>query len=104
MIKDVIFFNNFGLYSQCELEATKRDQRLARFIADCIEAYLTKRGEAKTFKNKQQLFIACQQQADKEGISVAEFIEKCCAAFIGMNDKPAVKKGRGGFLDLNRDA
>lgn len=104
MIKDIIFFNNFGLYSQCELEATKREQKFARFVADCVEAYLAKQGEPKTFKNKQQLFITCQQQANKKGISVAEFIEKCCAELIDLSNKPAVKKGKGGFLDLNRDA
>jgi hypothetical protein len=97
MIKDIIFFNNFGLYSQCELEATKRGQKLARFIADCVEAHSAKENEARTFRNKRELFIYCQSKSE----NVAEFIEACCAEYFGAIMKP---KKKGSILDLNRDA
>jgi hypothetical protein len=98
MIKDIIFFEDYGLYSQCQLEAIKRGQKIAQFMADCVGDYLA----IESFRNNQTLYVACQRQAEKEGKSIAELIEKACADKIGMTYKP--KKKKGGILDLNRDA
>jgi hypothetical protein len=96
MIKDVIFFNNFGLYSLCQLEAAKRGLKLAQFQAECVAEHCAKQKDPQVFKNNQQLFIVCQKYAAKEGASVAEFIERCCAERMGFK--------KGSILDLNRDA
>lgn len=98
MIKDIIFFEDYGLYSQCQLEAIKRGQKISHFITDCVEEYLA----IENFRNNQTLYVACQKQADKEGISIAELVEKACADKIGVTNKS--KKKRGSILDLNRDA
>jgi len=102
-IQNIIYFEDYGLYARCQLEAIKKSQKIATFIADCIEAYLAKQNVSEKIKNSQTLYAACQKQAQKEGVSIAEFTEKACADFIGVTTKIAAEpQKKGSFFDLNR--
>lgn len=88
-LKQVIFFDDYGLWMHCKKEAIKQGKKTPNFIAEKVEEFLTKKyGKITPLDSEEVLFIACEDEAKKLKMPISVFIERCCQEGLGLQPKP----------------
>lgn len=88
MIKEIIFFNDFSLYSACEIEAKKSDIKVTDFIIQACTAYLSSHDyPIDKIRKPIDLWVACDTVAKKLKTTVPQLIEDACRYAITPHEK-----------------
>ena len=83
MIKEIIFFNDYSLFAQCEVEAKKADVKINLFIVGIVEEILERKYcIKKDHKKSIDFWISCQQAAQTANMPIAGFIEDACREYF----------------------
>lgn len=98
MITEIVYFNDYTLYSKCQMQAMKSGKKLNVFIVEnCM-----KNLPPKEIKKNLEFWIACETEAKAKNCTVADFIEACCAHEIEALEHPTeVKRSFWDYFDLN---
>lgn len=98
MIKDIVYFSDFGLWTKVQIEAQKKNMKVTDFIVEkCLENL-----EPKICKKTMDFWILCSEAASKHNSTVAAFIEESCRHAIENGNAPAhEKKSFWDHFDLN---
>ena len=96
MIKEIIFFEDYGLWTRCEAEAARQGIKTTEFITIKCEELLIKNNVEKVHKKAMNLWIDCDDAAKKLNLSVAQFIEYACALSI---EPEKAEKRKESFLE-----
>jgi len=96
-IKEIIFFEDYGLWAKCGKAARVNKVPLAHYIAGCVEKTV-----GAEIGYDEELYDYCDREAQKQGISIAEFIENCCKEVIEEKNTAKKAEKKLGFLELPR--
>lgn len=90
MIKNIIFFNDFALYSACEIEAKKNGKNISDFIVEsCINCLSVNNYPVDRIKKPIDLWVACDTVAKKLKTTVPQLMEDACRYAITPPEKKA---------------
>jgi hypothetical protein len=84
-IKDVIFFEDYGLYAEVVKEATVSGMGVGSYLAVCMEEYLNRDNAGKKIViNKAEEMYAYSEKLKNQGFagSISQVMEKICRAKI----------------------
>ena len=101
-IKEIIFFEDYGLWAKCGKAARVNKVPISDYIASCVEK-VEKRADT-PINYSEELYDCCEIAAKQDGQTIAQFIEACCQSEIGEKDiAEKAEKKKGDFFNLNRD-
>jgi hypothetical protein len=101
VIKDIVYFSDFGLWTKVQIEAQKRQIKVSDYIIEkCFENLDEER--CKKCKRTMDFWILCSEAAQEHGSTVSAFIEESCRHAIENGNAPVSgKKSFWDHFDLN---
>ena len=82
-IKDIIFFEDYGLWAKITKKARIDKTTPTLFIAKCVEDFINKSSTDKIEINyPEELHEFCEKETKKHKCTIAQFMEACCCAVI----------------------
>ena len=94
-VKEIIFFEDYGLWAKCGKAARVNKVSLAHYITECVEKTI-----GIEIGYDEELYDYCDGEAQKQGISIAGFIENCCKEVIGEKNTANRAEKKLGFFEL----
>ena len=84
IVRSNLFFEDYGLLSECRLEAMRENINASLLIGNCLKAYLKDTYKiTDEIRNGDKLYSIVDSITKKEGIHHFEFIEKACREIVG---------------------
>lgn len=79
-IKDICFFQDYGLWAKVGMQARITKSTPSGFIAECVE-----KETGKVINYTEELYGVCQEEAKNNGLTISQYMEICCAKIIEPN-------------------